>query len=164
MSDDFAEFDELLSSLPKPDRPLPDELLLLGEWQNNLAPFLLDADARLVVHLATPQYYARLAVLIPTSVGVLEEAPSSGSRDLIGIDVVNVTASAVSFTLYLHDGVPSSSHLFAANNLSIPANGRWQWRGVQPLESKHIWGLASTANALYAFFSIRQPLSSWRTP
>jgi|DewCreStandDraft_5_1066085.scaffolds.fasta_scaffold25893_3 hypothetical protein len=164
MSDDFADFDELLSSLPKPSRPLPDELLLLGEWQNTLSPFLLDADSRLVIWLATPQYYARMPVFIPTSVGVLEEAPSSGSRDLIGIDVVNVTASAVSFTLYLHDGVPSSAHLFAANNLSIPANGQWRWRGVQPLETKHVWGLSSTANALAAIFSIREPLSSWRRP
>ncbi len=162
MSDDFADFEELLSSLPKPNRPLPDEVLLLGECLNNLAPFLLDAERRLVVCLASPRYYARLPLPLPTSLGVLEEAPTSGCRDLIAIDIVNVTSEAVSFSLYIHDSQPTSSHIFAANNLSIPARGRWQWRGVHPLETKHIWGIAGSANTLFALFSLREPLSTWR--
>lgn len=161
-SEDFPSFDEVLNALPVPGRPLPDQLLLLGEHQSRLAPFLLDADRRLVLAIANPKYYARMPVLIPTTVGILEAAPDSGTRDIIGIEVYNVTASPATFTLYLHDSTPTASKTFAANRLTLPARGRWQWRGVQPLETKHIWGISDTANALYAFFSVRDPLASWR--
>jgi hypothetical protein len=162
MPDDFSDFEDL--ELPLPSRSaLPDQAVLLGEDGDDMRAMLVDSDHRLVMDSASLVHYGRLPEKVPNSAaGKLEEHPTSGVRDVIEINVVNVTSSDVTLTLYLHDDTPSSTHVFAANGVTVPADGRFQWQGIVKLETKDIWGLAGTANALYAFFSVRDEVDTIR--
>ena len=160
MPDDFEDFGDI--NIPYA-RPLPDSLLFMGEDSNEMRALLVDDDQRLILGSATPVHYARLPVLVPTgAAGKLEEHPTSGIRTVFEINVVNYTAADVSLSLYLHDDAPASTNTFAANSVTVPANGRFQWQGVVTLETKDIWGLAGAANSLRAFFSVRDEVSSFR--
>ena len=160
MPDDFADFGDI--KIPY-RRSLPDSLLFMGEYGNEMRAFLVDGDRRIVLGSVSQPHYGRLPVVVPTgAAGKLEEHPTSGVRNVFEINVINVTAGAVTLKLYLHDDVPSSTKIIAANNYSIAARGLFQWQGVVTLETKDIWGLASAANSLYAFFSVRDEVSSFR--
>lgn len=161
MPDDFSDFDDLL--LPLPSRAaLPDQMVLLGEDNNEMRAMLIDSDHRLAIDSASPVHYARLPVLVPSTAGKLEEHPTSGVRTVFEINVVNYTSSDTTLTLYLHDDTPSGYHVFAANGVTVPANGRWQWQGLVTLETKDIWGVAGTSNSLRAFFSVRDEVDAIR--
>jgi hypothetical protein len=137
--------------------------VLLGADSEEMRALLLDADNRLLMEFATGVHYARLPVLVPTgSAGKLEEHPSTGIRTVYEINVVNYTSSDVTLTLYLHDDTPSSTHVFAANGITVPARGRFQWQGLVTLETKDIWGVASAGSSLRAFFSVRDEVDAYR--
>jgi hypothetical protein len=154
MPDDFADFEDIV--IPSRTRPLPDQMVLLGENSDIMRAMLIDSDHRLAMVAASPVHYARLPALVAAGAAAkLEENPGAGIRTVFEINVVNVTNSDIVLTLYLNDEAPISSQIFAANGVTVPANGRWQWQGVVTLETRDIWGLASAANSLYAFFSVR---------
>ena len=162
MPDDFSDFEDLL--LPLPSRAaLPDQMVPLGEDNTEMRALLIDSDHRLIIDQSTPVHYARLPELVPSgSASKLEEHPTSGVRTVYEINVLNYTDSDVDLTLYLHDDTPTSYHVFAANGLTIPARGRWQWEGVVTLETKDIWGVASASSSLRAFFSVRDETDAYR--
>jgi len=160
MPDDFSDFEDL--ELRPLSRTLPDQAVMLGAYGEEMRAFLVDGDRRLILETATPVYYARLPVVVPTSAGVLESAPSSGVRNVLEINVVNVTSSDVTLTLYFRDDTPSSTHIFGANAVVVPANGSFQWQGLLTLETKHVYGVASAGSSLYAFFTVRDEIDSFR--
>ena len=161
MPDDFWDFEDLL--LPLPSRAaLPDQMVLLGEDNNEMRAMLIDSDHRLAIGAASPVHYARLPVLVPSTVGKLEEHPTSGVRTVFEINIVNYTSSDTNLTLYLHDDTPSGYHVFAACGVTVPANGRRQWQGLVTLETKDIWGVAGASNTLRAFFSVRDEVDAIR--
>jgi hypothetical protein len=166
---DFGTFDDFLSGLPKRITQLPESIMPLGESASHpgmMLPLVLDKDYRLVVEIATPKYYGRGPVLIPTTAGVLESAPASGKTICIAINVVNVTASPVSLKLWHTDEAPPLDYYrFGIFGSNVPANGLWQWTGILVLEAGvGIYAEAGAANALYAHLSLRDPLSVFRTP
>jgi len=162
MPDDFPDFEDL--EFPVGSRTaLPDQMVLLGEHGDIMRALLVDADHRLAISSVSPVHYARLPALVASGAAAkIEEHPTSGIRTVFEINVVNVTSSDVSLTFYLHDDTPGSTHVFAANGVTVPADGRWQWQGIVTLETKDIWGLAGAANSLYAFFSVRDEVSAIR--
>ena len=154
MPDDFLDFEDIV--IPTRARALPEQLVLLGENSGIMRAMLIDSDHRLALVAASPVHYARLPALVASGAAAkLEENPGTGIRTVFEINVVNVTGSDVVLTLYLNDEAPIASQIFAANGVTVPANGRWQWQGVVTLETRDVWGLAGAANSLYAFFSVR---------
>jgi len=161
MPDDFPDFEDII--IPTRARPLPDQMVLLGENSDIMRAMLIDSDHRLAIVAASPVHYARLPVLVPTgAAGQLEEHPDDGVRTVFEINVVNVNAAARTLTLYLNDEPPSSTKIIAANAVTVAGNSAWQWQGVITLETKDIWGIASAANSLYAFFSVRDEVTEIR--
>jgi hypothetical protein len=162
MPDDFPDFEDLELPIGR-YTPLPDQMVLLGEYDDIMRALLVDADHRLAIASVSPVHYARLPQLVANGAAAqIEKHPATGIRTVFEINVVNVTSSDVTLTFYLHDDTPSSTHIFAANGVTVPADGRWQWQGLVTLETKDIWGLAGAANSLYAFFSVRDEVSAIR--
>lgn len=161
MPDDFPDFEDI--EIPTRTRPLPDQMVLLGENSGIMRAMLVDSDHRLAIVSASPVHYARLPVLVPTgAAGKLEEHPDDGIRTVFEINVVNVTGNGRTLTLYLNDEAPNSTKIIAANDITIAADSAWQWQGVVTLETKDIWGICDAANALYAFFSVRDEITEIR--
>jgi hypothetical protein len=131
--------------------------MLLGYYREGTryVPFLLDGDNRLVMQFVTWKYYARSPIVVPTTVGILESGPGSGTRVVTNINVVNVTGNPVSLKLHVDEEEATDYNVFGICGEDIEANSMWQWEGEIALESSHVWGVAGDANALYAFFTVR---------
>lgn len=146
--------------------PLPEDIYLRGENPTgNIVPFILDNDERLLLKVATRIYYKTLPKRIfQASINELYAAPGDGvTRNVIGIDIVNVTASPVTCTLYWSENDPPSVYeKFGIVGGSVPANGLWTWRGELLIETRSVWGQAGTANALYAHIQVASTENVYR--
>lgn len=157
----FEDFEDFLKhfKITRTAGGMPDDLALMGYlYAARRAMFLqVDSDDRLVLLPGSPRYDARLPVLIPSTVGKIEEAPTDGhNRLVVGIDIINYESSATTCTLYLSEDTPAAGSRFIMIGKTIDAFGLFSWRGKIELDATlSIWGLAGAANKLRAFFSVR---------
>lgn len=146
--------------------PLPEDIYLHGENDaSDKVPLILDGDERLLLKVVTRIYYKTLPKRIfQASINKLYDNPLDGvTRNVIGIDIVNVTGSGVTCTLYFSENDPPSSlEKFGICGGSVPANGLWSWRGNLYMETRHVWGQAGTANALYAYIAVASTENVYR--
>jgi hypothetical protein len=146
--------------------PLPTDIYLHGENPGKVyVPFLLDADERLLLKVASRIYFSStVKAIAQSSIGELIPAPTDGiQKNVIGIDIINTVASDVTCTLYYSEGpTPSASEIFGICGGTIAANSLWSWRGSLYLDTRGVWGQAGTAGALRAYFSLAAIASIYR--
>jgi hypothetical protein len=158
----FEDFEDFMKhfKITRQSVNIPDSISLMGYfYEEKRSAFLqIDIDHRLVIIPGTPKYDARLPVLVPAVVDVLEAAPTDGhNRLVVGIDVLNYTDTACPCALYLSEETPTSANqAFGLIWESILPYSLWSWRGLIELDAtRSIWGFAGSANRLRAFFSVR---------
>jgi hypothetical protein len=146
--------------------PLPTDIYLLGENSSNVyVPFVLDSDQRLLLKCVSRLYYSSTVKTIPSgTAGLLISAPTDDYvKNLIGVDIVNTSASDVTCYLYCSTSpTPSASHIFGICGWAIKSHSLWSWRGQLTLETKSIYGLAGASSSLRAYFSLAATLPSYR--
>jgi hypothetical protein len=158
----FEDFEDFMKhfKITRSAVNIPDSISLMGYfYEEKRAAFLqIDVDHRLVIVPGTSKYDARLPVLVPAVVGVLEAAPTDGdNRLVVGIDILNYTDTACPCALYLSEETPVDGNTaFGIMWEEILPYSVWSWRGQIELDATlSIWGLAGAVNSLRAFFSVR---------